>query len=113
MFFTLTSLVARSLSADLPFDPFGRWQTFHKDGSSFEIIILPDGTATSTADNQRGIWRWEKKSLVIDFTDGWRDVIEKDPKGLFNKKSWAPNVDRSKPSQNISPIKRAPTPTIP
>lgn len=94
------------LSGEKPFDPIGTWRTYHKDGSSFDLVISPNGMASSTSDNQKGTWRWEKLAVVIDFSDGWRDSIEQDPQGSMIKKSWPPNVNRASPSQNISPIER-------
>ena len=106
--FLLLLLASNSIGAlaqDRPFDPLGVWRSYHKDGSSFEVRLLPDGSATSTADGgQQGTWSWEGKSVRIVFTDGWDDVLEVGDGGQVLKKSWGPGVDRSQPSKNVSEV---------
>ena len=106
--FVLMLLVSNSIGAqaqDRPFEPVGVWRSYHKDGSSFEVRVFPDGSATSTADGgQRGMWSWEQKSVRIVFTDGWDDVLEAGEGGQMLKKSWGPGMDRSQPSKNVSRV---------
>ncbi len=88
-----------------PFDPVGVWRSYHKDGSSFDVRLFPDGTARSTADGgQNGVWRWERKSVRIVFSDGWDDVVAIGDDGKLAKRSWGPGTDRSQPSKNVSRI---------
>jgi hypothetical protein len=86
-----------------PFEPIGVWRSYHKDGTSFDVRLLPDGTASSTADGgQTGNWRWENDSVRIIFSDGWDDVIEVGDDGQLIKRSWGPGADRKQPSKNVS-----------
>jgi hypothetical protein len=83
----------------------GIWRSYHKDGTSFDVSLLPGGIARSTADGgQQGTWRWEGTSVRIVFTDGWDDVLEIGEGGKMLKKSWGPGMDRSQPSKNVSRI---------
>jgi len=103
----LTTGSSAGRTQDGPFGPVGTWQSYHKDGSSFEICLFPDGRAASSADGgQQGTWRWEGKSVRIIFTDGWDDVLEASEDGQMLKKSWGPGVDRSQPSKNVSRVER-------
>jgi hypothetical protein len=86
-----------------PFDPIGVWRSYHKDGTTFDVRLLPDGTASSTADGgQTGNWRWENDSVRIVFSDGWDDVLEITEDGQLIKRSWGPGADRAQPSKNVS-----------
>jgi hypothetical protein len=97
-----TSLLGQEASPR-PFDPIGVWRSYHKDGTSFDVRLLPDGTASSTADGgQTGNWRWENNSVRIVFGDGWDDVIEMGEDGQLIKRSWGPGADRKQPSKNVS-----------
>jgi hypothetical protein len=108
----IVALPTSSLSQETsprPFDPTGIWRSYHKDGTSFDVRVLADGTASSTADGgQTGNWRWENDSVRIVFSDGWDDVIELGEDGQLIKKSWGPGTDRQQPSKNVSRFERLP-----
>lgn len=99
------SVVTIAQAQDRSFDPVGTWRSYHKDGTAFDLRLLPDGSASSTADGgQEGKWSWEDKAVRIVFTDGWDDVLEMGEGGQMLKKSWGPGTDRSQPSRNVSRI---------
>lgn len=99
------ALVSVAHAQNRPFDPVGTWKSYHKDGTSFDLRLYPDGSARSTADGgQLGSWTWDGETVRIVFNDGWDDVLEAGEGGQMVKKSWGPGVDRSQPSKNVSRV---------
>ena len=91
-----------------PFDPGGRWRFFHSDGTPFLARLLADQTATTDygADGERGIWRWDGGAVRMIYTDGWDDMLSREPDGSFRKRAWAPGGDRCAPPANDARAER-------
>lgn len=99
------AIVSIAQAQQRPFDPVGRWRSYHKDGTSFDLRLFTDGSARSTADGgQQGTWNWEGEAVRIVFTDGWDDVLGIGEEGQMVKKSWGPGTERSQPSKNVSEV---------
>jgi hypothetical protein len=84
-----------------PFDPVGRWQFLHVGGAKFIARLTADQFATTDSEGgEHGIWRWERGSVRISYTDGWDDVLIRQPDGIFVKRSWGADADRCGPPTN-------------
>ena len=85
-------LLTASLAAQPTIDPVGRWKIFHSDGTPIWVEVRPDGTCTSDwAKGERGRWTLDQGKLLLDWSDGWRDLITVDGQRL-RKKGYAPGA---------------------
>jgi len=93
--------------ADPGFDPVGRWQFHHTDGTTFLARLMPDRTATTSfGGGEWGIWRREATAIRVLYTDGWDDLISLRTDGGFRKRGWAPGADRCAVATNDGPAER-------
>jgi hypothetical protein len=77
------------------FDPVGRWQFHHTDGTPFIARLAADqSAATNWEGGEHGIWRWEGDKVRMIYTDGWDDLLVPGPGGAFSKRGWSPDADR-------------------
>ena len=94
-------IVGTAAAQTPPFEAVGRWQFRHTDGSPFTGRLMPNQTATTDfGKGEHGIWRWEGNALHMIYTDGWDDVVTREPDGRFIKRAWGPGVDRCGPPSN-------------
>ncbi len=95
-------------AAAQPFDPVGRWTFFHSDGKPFTARLAADQTATTDfGGGERGIWRWEGDAVRIIYTDGWDDVLTRQPDGSFRKRGFEPGADRCGRATNDTRAEKA------
>ncbi|MCE9619864.1 MAG: hypothetical protein K8R92_08140 [Planctomycetes bacterium] len=78
----------------------GTWALTDSQNALFNVNLLEDGLAISTwskgpdgAKGERGTWKIEDGVLVMNWTDGWMDVIQLGQIG-FEKYSYAPRASR-------------------
>lgn len=75
---------------------------------TFDVVLAPDGGAVSNwskgphgARGESGRWVIANGRIVIDYVDGWRDVILRKPTGELAKRSWGPGVARDGAPSNF------------
>lgn len=106
----LVLVAALPVGANTGFDPSGRWQFHHTDGTTFLARLMPDQTATTNfGGGEWGIWRREGEAIRVLYTDGWDDLLSLKPDGTFRKRGWAPGGDRCAPAVNDGPAERLAT----
>jgi hypothetical protein len=92
------------------FDPVGRWQFHHTDGTAFIARLAADqSAATDWEGGEHGIWRWEGSGVRVIYTDGWDDLLVLAPNGSFTKKGWSPEADRCAAASNETAAQRLST----
>jgi hypothetical protein len=92
------------------FDPVGRWQFHHTDGTAFIARLAADqSAATDWEGGEHGIWRWEGAAVRVIYTDGWDDLLMLGPSGSFVKKGWSPDADRCAAASNETAAQRLST----
>jgi hypothetical protein len=97
-------LAGTAFAQSPPFEAVGRWRLLHTDGTGFMARLTPAHYAsTDFGDGENGIWRWEGSALRLMFTDGWDDVVTREPDGTFVKRAWGPGADRCGPPTNSGP----------
>jgi hypothetical protein len=97
------------------FDPVGRWQFHHTDGTPFTARLARDqSAATNWEGGEHGIWRWEGDKVRMIYTDGWDDLLVPGPGGTFSKRGWSPEADRcAAPSNETAAQHLSPDPGAP
>jgi len=101
MFFVLVAIGcagARGPSVGRAIEPaeaIGSWSLADDENATFDVRLSARGTAVSnwskgpaSAEGEQGSWRIVDGRIVIDYTDGWRDVIVADTQGRFRKESF-------------------------
>jgi hypothetical protein len=81
----------------------GTWALTDSENGLFNVNLLNDGVAISNwckgadgAKGEHGTWKIDEGVLVMNWTDGWLDVIQLGHIG-FEKYSYAPRVNRQGP----------------
>lgn len=94
------------LWAQSPIEPVGRWKIFHSDGAPIWVEVKADGSCSSDwGKGEKGRWKLDQGSLLLDWSDGWRDIISVEGKGL-KKAGYAPGVPLTgKPSNRTAAYK--------
>jgi len=87
-------LLLTALARAEPFPAAGVWKVGHGDGTDLRLTLYPDGRAESDWEGQHGTWRWLADRLVVEYTDGWADIIFATPTG-YEKVAYKPGADRS------------------
>ena len=83
------------------FDPVGRWQFHHTDGTPFIARLAADqSAATNWEGGEHGIWRWEGNAVRMIYTDGWDDLVAQGTDGTYAKRGWSPEADRCGAASN-------------
>lgn len=95
----LILLLLVTLAGAEPFTAAGVWKVGHGDGTELRLTLHPDGRAESDWEGQHGRWHWRADRLVVEYTDGWADVIFATPDG-YEKVSYKPGADRTGPPSN-------------
>lgn len=85
----------------------GTWALTDGENCLFDVNLLNDGVAISNwckgtdgAKGEHGTWKIEDGVLVMNWTDGWLDVIQLGHIG-FEKYSYAPRVNRQGPPSSF------------
>lgn len=107
VFFVLVSIGcagARTGTSEVAIDSAaaaGSWTLTDDENTAFDVHLSEAGSAVSNwskgqtgAQGEQGKWRIVDGRIVIDYTDGWRDVIIGQSQGRFRKESFAPNTPR-------------------
>ncbi len=94
------------LGAEPQLEPVGRWKIFHSDGKPIWVEVKADGSCRSDwAQGEKGRWKLEKGRLLLDWSDGWRDLIVVEGQ-QFRKIGYAPGVPlEGKPSNRTAAYK--------
>ena len=114
MFFVLVAIGCSSQHASTAFKPAevpGTWSLTDDENCTFDVRLSAAGGAVSnwskgptSAQGESGHWVIEGNRIVIDYTDGWRDVIvhsgTKGSTGKFQKVSFAPDAPHDGPPSN-------------
>ncbi len=86
----------------------GTWTLTDSENTTFDVIIDADGSAISnwskgptSAQGEQGSWKIEQGRLVIDYTDGWRDVVIPTAAGRFAKEGFEPGASRDGMATNF------------
>lgn len=89
-------------------DAAGAWTLVDDENVTFDVVLAADGGAVSNwskgphgALGESGHWVIAGGRIVIDYIDGWRDVILHKPTGELAKRSWGPGVARDGPPTNF------------
>ena len=88
-----------------PFRAAGVWKVGHGDGTDLRLTLYPDGRAQSDWEGQHGTWHWRADRVVVEYTDGWADVIYATPTG-YEKVAYKPGADRAGPPSNRTAAER-------
>jgi len=82
-------------------DAIGVWSLTDDENATFDVRLTGDGRASSNwskgptgAAGETGRWVVDGHRIVVDYTDGWRDVIVSTRDGRFQKESFSPSADR-------------------
>ena len=126
MFFVLVSIgcsaatgipAARAIEAS---EAVGSWTLADDENATFDVRLSAQGTAVSnwskgpaSARGEQGRWAVVDGRIVIDYTDGWRDVIVAASDGKFRKESFAPNAPRGGAPTNATLAIRTPAAFVP
>jgi len=101
-------------------DAAGAWTLADDENCTFDVRLSQAGTAVSnwskgasSARGESGRWQVEDGRIVIDYTDGWRDVIIGDSLGGFRKESFGPKAPRNGPPTNAGLALRTPAAFVP
>jgi len=126
MFFVLVAIGcagARGPSVGRAIEPaeaIGSWSLADDENATFDVRLSARGTAVSnwskgpaSAEGEQGSWRIVDGRIVIDYTDGWRDVIVADTQGRFRKESFAPKAPRDGAPTNATLAVRTPAAFVP
>jgi hypothetical protein len=93
-------------STKAPFDAVGLWEVAHTDGKPFHIRINPDGTASTDWEGQeKGAWRVADGEIVIEYTDGWMDVLFQEGDQV-KKRAFGPGTDRKGKPDNVTSARK-------
>lgn len=120
VFFVLVAIGCASTQpqrgpAIAPAEAVGAWTLADDENTTFDVRLSAKGTATSNwskgalgAQGESGRWQVDGDRIVIDYTDGWRDVIIRVPDGRFRKESFAPRAARDGAPTNAGQAVRTP-----
>ena len=93
---TITTEITRDVAE-------GTWALTDSENALFNVNLLNDGVAISNwfkgpdgAKGEHGTWKVENGVLLLNWTDGWLDVIQLGHIG-FEKYSYAPRANRQGP----------------
>ena len=93
---TMTTEITRDVAE-------GTWALTDSENALFDVNLLNDGVAISNwckgpdgAKGEHGNWKVEDGVLLLNWTDGWLDVIQLGHIG-FEKYSYAPRANRQGP----------------
>ena len=93
---TITTEITRDVAE-------GTWALTDSENALFNVNLLNDGVAISNwckgpdgAKGEHGAWKVEDGVLLLNWTDGWLDVIQLGHIG-FEKYSYAPRANRQGP----------------
>ena len=96
-------------------DAAGVWTLADDENAAFDVRLSPKGTAVSnwskgnaSARGERGRWAIVDGRIVIDYDDGWRDIVFRNEAGAFRKMSYAPGMAHDGPSRGESTALRTP-----
>ena len=96
-------------------DAAGSWTLVDDENVTFDVVLATDGGAASNwskgphgARGESGHWVIADGRIVIDYVDGWRDVILRKPTGELAKRSWGPGVARDAAPSNFGQAVRTP-----
>lgn len=96
-------------------DAAGAWTLVDDENVTFDVVLAADGGAVSNwskgphgALGESGRWVIADGRIVIDYIDGWRDVILRKPTGELAKRSWGPGVARDGAPTNFGQAVRTP-----
>ena len=96
-------------------DAAGSWTLVDDENVTFDVVLAADGGAVSNwskgphgARGESGHWVMADGRIVIDYVDGWRDVILRKPTGELAKRSWGPGVARDAAPSNFGQAVRTP-----
>lgn len=96
----LALCLVSNLASGLPrLTPVGRWKLFHSDGTPLYVQVYANGKATSSWQGQHGRWSVKNGKLLLEWSDGWKDLIVPTADG-YQKSGYAPEADISKPASN-------------
>ncbi len=89
-------------------ESIGAWTLTDDENVTFDVQLSHKGTAVSNwskgpqgAQGEVGRWEATGNRIDIDYTDGWRDSIIREPSGKYRKESFGPRADRNGPPTNI------------
>ena len=95
-------------------DAVGVWSLTDDENATFDVRLAEDGRASSNwskgpagAAGESGRWAIDGRRIVVDYVDGWRDVIVSTGDGRFLKESFSPSADRAGPPTNRGQSVRA------
>lgn len=87
----------------------GVWTLTDDENCAFDVRLSASGGAVSNwskgsvgARGEHGHWSLVDGAIVIDYTDGWRDVVFRTERGGLRKKSYAPDMPRDGPPRTES-----------
>ncbi|MBX3452874.1 MAG: hypothetical protein KF777_25275 [Planctomycetaceae bacterium] len=103
----LILLLLSVLALAEPFPAAGVWKVGHGDGTELRLTLHADGRAESDWEGQYGSWHWQGDRLVVEYTDGWADIISATKDG-YEKVSYKPGADRNGPPSNRTTAVRLP-----
>lgn len=98
-------------------DAVGVWTLADDENAAFDVRLSPKGSAVSNwskgsvgARGEQGKWTIVDGAIVIDYDDGWRDVVFRNASGSFRKRSYSPDMPRDGPARAESSAIRAAKP---
>ena len=90
-------------------DAAGVWTLADDENAAFDVRLSPKGTAVSNwskgsvgARGEHGRWTIVDGAVVIDYDDGWRDIVFRNASGSLRKKSYSPDMPRDGPPRDES-----------
>ena len=90
-------------------DAAGVWTLADDENAAFDVRLSPMGTAVSNwskgsvgARGEHGRWTIVDGAIVIDYDDGWRDIVFRNASGSLRKKSYSPDMPRDGPPRDES-----------
>ena len=90
-------------------DAVGVWTLCDDENAAFDVRLSASGSAISNwskgsvgARGEWGHWSIVDGSVVIDYDDGWRDIVFRNDRGWLRKKSYSPEMPREGPARSES-----------
>ncbi len=86
----------------------GTWTMRGSEGEDFQAILNADGTSTSDwGPGETGTWQVIDGKAYVTWTDGWKEIIERDGAG-YRKYGFEPGKDfTDQPSNESEAVKSA------
>ena len=88
-------------------DAAGVWTLSDDENAAFDVRLSAKGTAVSNwskgsvgARGEHGHWAIVDGAIVIDYDDGWRDIVFRNARGSLRKKSYSPDMPRDGPPRD-------------